>query len=74
MHLWLRYDKNFCINYFVDSENLEIQEKNIFTATELVTLLPTFGREMYENLYANIRIYKHVKNVKHNINKNLFSL
>ncbi|MGB5531200.1 MAG: hypothetical protein WBQ32_14630 [Ignavibacteriaceae bacterium] len=45
--------KNFCINYFVDSENLEIQEKNIFTATELVTLLPTFGREMYENLYAN---------------------
>ena len=41
----------FCINYFVDSENLEIQEKNIFTATELVTLLPTFGRDIYEELY-----------------------
>ena len=41
----------FCINYFVDSENMEIQEKNIFTATELVTLLPTFGREIYEELY-----------------------
>jgi hypothetical protein len=43
--------KIFCINYFVDSENLEIQEKNIFTATELVTLLPTFGRDIYEELY-----------------------
>jgi len=41
----------FCINYFVDSENLQIQEKNIFTATELVTLLPTFGRDIYEELY-----------------------
>ena len=40
----------FCINYFVDSENMEIQEKNIFTATELVTLLPTFGRDIYEEL------------------------
>jgi hypothetical protein len=43
--------KIFCINYFVDSENLEIEEKNIFTATELVTLLPTFGREIYDELY-----------------------
>lgn len=47
----LNSKKIFCINYFVDSENLEIQEKNIFTATELVTLLPTFSSEMYEELY-----------------------
>ncbi len=40
--------KYFCINYFIDSENLEINEKNIFTATELVTLLPTFGKDIYE--------------------------
>ena len=43
--------KNFCINYFVDSENLEIHEKNIFTATEIVTLLPTFGKEIYEEFF-----------------------
>ena len=43
--------KIFCINYFVDSENLEIHEKNIFTATETVTLLPTFGKEYYEQFY-----------------------
>jgi hypothetical protein len=29
-----------CMNYFVDEEGLSIQEKNIFTATEIVTLLP----------------------------------
>lgn len=43
--------KNFCINYFVDYENLEIHEKNVFTATEVVTLLPTFGKECYERFY-----------------------
>ena len=43
--------KNFCINYFVDSEHLEIEEKNIFTATEIVTLLPTFGINIYEEFY-----------------------
>ena len=44
--------KIFCINYFVDSEKLEIEEKNIFTATEIVTLLPTFGKVIYEEFYA----------------------
>ncbi|MBT8379534.1 MAG: nucleotidyltransferase domain-containing protein [Ignavibacteria bacterium] len=41
----------FCINYFVDSENLEIEEKNIFTATEITTLIPTFGLSVYDELY-----------------------
>jgi predicted nucleotidyltransferase len=47
----LNSKKIFCVNYFVDAENLEIKEKNIFTATELVTLLPTFGRGIYEDLF-----------------------
>ena len=47
----LNSKKIFCINYFVDSDNLEIEEKNIFTATEIVTLLPTFGKNMYEEFY-----------------------
>lgn len=33
----------FCMNYFVDEDALEIEEKNIFTAIELVTLLPVCG-------------------------------
>jgi predicted nucleotidyltransferase len=43
--------KMFCINYFVDTETLEIEEKNIFTATELATLIPTYGTELYNELY-----------------------
>ncbi|MES1160485.1 MAG: nucleotidyltransferase domain-containing protein, partial [Bacteroidota bacterium] len=33
----------YCMNYFLDEEALEIEEKNIFTATELITLLPACG-------------------------------
>lgn len=51
--------KIFCINYFVDSENLEIEEKNIFTATEIVTLLPTFGKDIYERFYEKNLWIKH---------------
>lgn len=47
----LNSKKIFCINYFVDSENLEIEEKNIFTATEIVTLLPTYGKDIYNEFY-----------------------
>ena len=33
----------FCMNYFVDEEALVIPEKNIYTAVEVVTLLPIGG-------------------------------
>lgn len=48
----LNSKKVFCINYFVDTETLEIEEKNIFTATELATLIPTYGTELYNKLYS----------------------
>jgi hypothetical protein len=40
--------KNLCTNYFVDSENLEITEKNMFTAVELRTIKPMFGKSVIE--------------------------
>jgi hypothetical protein len=43
----LNSHKYFCVNYFVDTEHLEIEERNRFTATETVTLLPMYGREEY---------------------------
>ncbi|HTI93879.1 MAG TPA: hypothetical protein VL727_24970, partial [Puia sp.] len=49
MHLfkkmnYLRNRENwYCMNYYVDEEALEIKEKNIFTATEMITLLPASG-------------------------------
>ncbi len=42
--------KYFCVNYFIDEENLEIEQQNIFTATELVTLLPMTNPKLYEKL------------------------
>lgn len=43
----LNSHKYFCVNYFVDTEHLEIEEKNRFTATETVTVLPMYGRGEY---------------------------
>ncbi len=40
--------RNFCINYFVDSESLYIREHNLFTATEIVFLKPVFNRVLYD--------------------------
>jgi hypothetical protein len=42
--------KYFCVNYFIDEEGLEIQDKNIFTATELTTLIPTCNTALYRKL------------------------
>ncbi len=42
----------FCMNYYVDEEGLEISEKNVFTAMEIVTLLPMQGRDCLENFIA----------------------
>ncbi|MFM9840620.1 MAG: hypothetical protein ACKVOQ_20295 [Cyclobacteriaceae bacterium] len=42
--------KYFCINYYLDENHLEIEEKNIFTATELATLIPLYGKEYYHQL------------------------
>lgn len=44
--------RHFCVNYFIDESNLEIDEKNIFTATELATVLPLTGRKHYELLMS----------------------
>ncbi len=40
--------RNFCINYLVTHDNLVIHERNIFTAIELVTMIPVFGHTIYD--------------------------
>jgi hypothetical protein len=47
--------KHFCVNYFVDTKHLEIEEKNLFTATELATLIPLYNDECYAALHASNR-------------------
>jgi len=49
--------KYFCVNYFVDSEHLEIEEQNRFTAIEISTLIPVAGKSInaffIQNLWVN---------------------
>jgi predicted nucleotidyltransferase len=43
--------KFFCINYFLSSGSLEIEEKNRFTATEIKTLIPLQGKDVFKEFY-----------------------
>lgn len=38
----------FCMNYYVDEKGMEIVEKNIFTAMEIVTLKPMQGKQYFK--------------------------
>ncbi len=40
--------KYFCVNYFIDTNNLEIKDKNVFTAIELSYLLPVYNSSLIE--------------------------
>jgi len=62
--------KYFCINYFIDSNNLEIEEKNLFTATEIVTMIPLFGNGIKERFFEQ---NKWVKNYYPNYKREVFS-
>jgi hypothetical protein len=42
----------FCMNYYIDESALIIPEKNIFTATEVVTLLPVCGNGTLKRFFA----------------------
>jgi hypothetical protein len=39
-----------CMNYFIDEQKLELEEKNIFTQIELSTLIPVYNQDMYRAL------------------------
>jgi len=41
----------FCMNYFIDEDHLEIDEKNIYTATELITLIPVCGDQTFHQFF-----------------------
>lgn len=60
----LNNHKYFCVNYFIDTEHLDIPDKNIFTATELLTLLPMSGYHVYNELInKNAWAFMHLPNV-----------
>lgn len=48
----LNSKKYFCVNYFIASNMLEIDEKNRFTATELITMIPMCGKDVFQSFYT----------------------
>ncbi|HXB95864.1 MAG TPA: hypothetical protein VNU70_11925 [Puia sp.] len=57
MHLFKKFtylrgrQHHYCMNYYIDEEALEIKEKNIFTAIELLTLMPACGNGGLEKFF-----------------------
>lgn len=44
----LNSHKFFCVNYFISEDCLKLEEKNRFTATEIATLIPITGIELFK--------------------------
>lgn len=42
----------FCMNYYIDEDALQIREQNIFTAIELITLMPVCGDKAIGRLFS----------------------
>ena len=42
----LNSHRYFCVNYFISEKHLEIPDKNLFTATEISTLIPVYGHDV----------------------------
>lgn len=43
--------RDFCVNYFVDTEHLAIEDRNLFTAMEVMTLIPTYDGDRCEAFF-----------------------
>ena len=56
LHLFKKFtflvgkEHSFCMNYFIDESELCLEEQNIFTATELSTLIPAYNSDIYRKL------------------------
>lgn len=57
--------KFFCVNYFIDTNHLTIEEQNLFTATEVVTLVPACDNGWYDAFFkANKWVAKYYPNAR----------
>lgn len=63
---WLGKKHWACLNYYIDEDALEVKEQNIFTATEIATLLPVLhcGDIFRDFFYANQWTYHFLPNHK----------
>lgn len=42
--------KYFCVNYFVDEDNMRLHDENIFTAVEIAHLSPVYNQHVFDTL------------------------
>ena len=50
--------KLYCLNYFISEADLTINDQNLFVATELAYLIPTFNHPLYKKLLQTNFWYK----------------
>ncbi|WP_242119377.1 nucleotidyltransferase domain-containing protein [Aestuariivivens sediminicola] len=61
----LNSKKFFCVNYFISEDQMEIAEKNKFTAMEIATLIPTHGKDCFTVFFKkNLWVNNYFSNVK----------
>lgn len=46
----LNSKKYFCVNYFITEESLELNTRNVYSATELTSIIPTYNYGLYQFL------------------------
>lgn len=64
--------KYFCLNYFIDENHLEIEEKNLFTATEIFTLLPMYGQKLFSDFFiVNAWVKNYYANWEEGMNRGI---
>jgi hypothetical protein len=47
----IKKEHYLCMNYYIDEEDLLIHEQNVYTATEIATLIPLHGDTIFEQFY-----------------------
>jgi len=58
MHIFKKFtflakkEHYFCMNYYIDEQDLQIHEKNVYTATEVATLIPMNGDVVFAQFFA----------------------
>lgn len=55
--------KFYCLNYFLDSDNLEIKDRDLYVAYEIASLKPTYGKDCCTTFFEkNKWIYSFLPN------------
>ncbi|MFN3851185.1 MAG: nucleotidyltransferase domain-containing protein [Spirosomataceae bacterium] len=52
-------EKYFCFNYIIDEDHLKIVDESLFTANEVVTLIPVFGEDVCKRFIDENTWVKH---------------